>query len=225
MTKCPKCNWVYPDCTTRRRCKFCGSLLSAPTNCIVCGAETDNRRTLHRITSAPLCTNCINHLVDLSNGGVFHFVEYDNLVFDSWMRLHDKNYSHTLTEHEWLKACAHFNGCALCGNEHVSNRGYFVPFRSGGKYCAHNIIPLCDDCNGFLRGYTNPFKLLRARANNIDRQTLEVMSGSTYRKRLVGIVKYLYDCMEDIDDELMWKYKGTAAEYLRTFCGKSGKSE
>lgn len=224
MTKCPKCNWVYPDCTTRRRCKFCGSMLSAPTNCTVCGAETDNNSILHRITGAPLCSSCISHLVDLSNGGTFHFVEYDYLVLESWMRMHDKNYSHTLTEQEWHKACVHFNGCALCGNEYVTNRGYFIPFKSGGKYCVHNIVPLCDECCGFLRSYSNPFRLLLARANNIDSGTRKVMSGSTYRKRLIGMIKYLYDCMEDVDDEFMWKYEGTASSYLRAFCGKSGKA-
>ena len=199
-------------------------MLSAPTSCTVCGAETDNNSILHRITGAPLCSSCISHLVDLSNGGTFHFVEYDYLVLESWMRMHDKNYTHTLTEQEWHKTCVHFNGCALCGNEYVTNRGYFIPFKSGGKYCVHNIVPLCDECCGFLRSYANPFRLLLARANNIDRGTRKVMSGSTYRKRLIGMIKYLYDCMEDVDDEFMWKYEGTASSYLRAFCGKSGKA-
>jgi hypothetical protein len=66
-----------------------------------------------------------------------------------------------LTEEQWMEVVKHFNGCAMCGSEDISTRGYFVPFKEGGRYCDWNIIPLCEKCATTIKYKPNPFKYKR----------------------------------------------------------------
>jgi len=50
-----------------------------------------------------------------------------------------------MTEKEWLKACAFFNGCALCGGP-IEARAKYFPKYLNGDHTAWNILPMCDDC-------------------------------------------------------------------------------
>lgn len=52
----------------------------------------------------------------------------------------------TLTEDQWIEAVKYFDGCAICGSESIDTRGYFIPFKYGGRYCNWNIIPMCEKC-------------------------------------------------------------------------------
>ena len=72
----------------------------------------------------------------------------------------------TLTEDEWIRACAHFGSCATCGASSIDARGMFIPFKFGGRYAAWNIIPLCDKCATAIKFQHNPF--IRYKPNIID---------------------------------------------------------
>lgn len=71
----------------------------------------------------------------------------------------------TLTETQWLQAVKHFNGCALCESESVDTRGYFIPFKKGGRYCDWNIIPICEKCA--IRPKKNPNYFLNRRPTGL----------------------------------------------------------
>jgi hypothetical protein len=80
-------------------------------------------------------------------------------MHDAWVERIKKiprNYP-TLTEAQWLEAVRHFNGCALCDDESVDTRGYFIPFVRGGRYCNWNIIPVCYKCALKARALPNYF--------------------------------------------------------------------
>ena len=69
----------------------------------------------------------------------------------------------TLTEEQWLAAVKHFGRCAMCQDERIDARGYFIPFENGGRYCDWNIIPVCDKCamrmkkdRNFFLAYNRP---------------------------------------------------------------------
>jgi hypothetical protein len=62
-----------------------------------------------------------------------------------------------MTEEQWLETCRYFNGCAICGSEHIETRQFFVPFEEGGKYAIYNMFPMCGECSKHVRITANPF--------------------------------------------------------------------
>lgn len=50
-----------------------------------------------------------------------------------------------ITEAEWMKACAFFNGCAFCGGP-IETRAKYFPVYLNGAHTAWNVIPLCAEC-------------------------------------------------------------------------------
>ena len=83
----------------------------------------------------------------------------NNSTFEAWcakMQAVPKDYP-TLTTEQWLEACAYFGGCALCNDESIDSRVYFVPFTYGGRYCNWNVIPLCMSCATHYKQDMNPF--------------------------------------------------------------------
>jgi hypothetical protein len=101
------------------------------------------------------------------------------------------NNMHTLTEAEWLEACKHFNGCALCGSESIDARGYFITFKDGGKYNACNVIPICNECATRQRLQSNPFVFMHDRKKIGKQYSHEVSSAN-----LKDIVDYFKAVME-----------------------------
>ena len=63
----------------------------------------------------------------------------------------------TLTQDEWISACIHFGKCAVCRNESVDARSFFIHYSLGGRYAAWNVIPVCEKCAIALRRQQNPF--------------------------------------------------------------------
>ena len=80
-------------------------------------------------------------------------------LFANWLSLIAKvpQPLKTLTDDEWIAACLHFGKCAICRNESVDARGFFIPFSFGGRYAAWNVIPVCDKCATALKFQQNPF--------------------------------------------------------------------
>lgn len=62
-----------------------------------------------------------------------------------------------ITEEAWLKACEYFGGCAICGDERIETRQFFIGFQHGGKYAPWNVFPACAKCSNFARQIENPF--------------------------------------------------------------------
>lgn len=79
--------------------------------------------------------------------------------FEDWLSLVatvPSNY-HTLTNDEWIAACQHFGKCALCHDEDISARAFFIAFKLGGRYANWNVIPVCEKCAMVLKRQQNPF--------------------------------------------------------------------
>lgn len=80
--------------------------------------------------------------------------------YDEWLKKSSLPFR-PMTEHEWLKTCSYFNGCAICGNEHIETRQFFIQFTEGGKYTVWNIIPMCSICAKHRFMAANPFIQLK----------------------------------------------------------------
>lgn len=87
-----------------------------------------------------------------------HLAIADNKYSD-WVDLTKIDFK-VLSEDEWLQACMYFGGCAICGDEYIEVRQFFVPFQSGGRYTAWNMFPMCGKCAKQVRRSPNPFKWL-----------------------------------------------------------------
>lgn len=46
----------------------------------------------------------------------------------------------------WIRACAEFNGCAICGFETISEKLLVVPPLYGGRLYTYNVLPACRSC-------------------------------------------------------------------------------
>lgn len=73
-----------------------------------------------------------------------------------WLEITDIPFK-VLSEEQWLETCRFFGGCALCGNEHIESRQFFINFKDGGKYTVWNMFPACSECSKHVRQVSNPF--------------------------------------------------------------------
>lgn len=116
---------------------------------------------------------------------------------------------HTLTEEEWLEACRYFEGCAYCGSEDISTRGFLIPFKDGGEYAAWNVLPLCDKCGTRSIRQPNIFRTFKARlgygasavSNHIPNAPTSYYSArqctSAEEQKFLKAVRYLMSKMGD----------------------------
>lgn len=141
---CKKCGWVVSIHEPSLRCPICGTQYEV-RECRICGAVYTQWEKHH---FRPVCSKCYyrvikqfdkqKKLLDQRRRDVYNeWLEKIKLVPDKYPRL---------TEEQWMEAVKHFGKCALCGDESIDARGYFVPFKLGGKYCDWNIIPICSKC-------------------------------------------------------------------------------
>lgn len=79
--------------------------------------------------------------------------------FEEWKKKTNLPFK-PLAEQQWLEACSHFRGCALCDSEHIEVRQFFVNFKDGGRYTAWNVYPICGKCATKTRKIANPFQWL-----------------------------------------------------------------
>lgn len=147
--------------------------------CTKCGRPVEYYRANRRV-----CRECYDTKVRQPDA-MKKVKQRREAIFDEWLdkvaRV-PKNYP-TLTEAQWLEAVKHFGCCAMCGSEHIDTRGYFIPFKLGGRYCDWNVIPICEKCafqfrknpNFFLRqrpaGLINIIDYLEEKLNAAIRQT------------------------------------------------------
>jgi hypothetical protein len=104
-----------------------------------------------------------------------------------------------ITNDQWLETCAHFKGCALCGEDETGNRGidargYFITPQEGGKYCVWNVIPMCEYCATAQRTQPNLFRMYNTRLGKKG-----MVGGIKTYKRIIGVADYLLSKIPSID--------------------------
>lgn len=196
--KCKKCGWVFPPTYERASCRFCGTNFEEGI-CSSCG-------TFGKLfPGRTLCRDCHNKYRRESgqNNAIYaksikKYIKSLEDTYDEWLariKSIPKPYVF-LTETQWLEVCRFFNGCALCDNKEVTTRGFFIPFKEGGKYCNWNVIPLCEQCATRCNVQPNPFKRIDARMN----KTVNIERGMT-KQKLEVVVQYLGSKMEVLINE------------------------
>lgn len=138
---CKKCGWVLAYQDPSNICPICKTRFDIGI-CKNCGGPMDP--STFRLS---ICRTCYSR----SPQKAYHarkLKERRDKVFEEWVekiKLVPKDYP-TLTEEQWLEAVKYFGKCALCEDESVDARAYFIPFQLGGRYCNWNVIPVCEKC-------------------------------------------------------------------------------
>lgn len=209
--KCYKCGWEYPATYGSNICKFCGGSVyrnvgPEPGYCKDCGAYCDN---IHRFHDNR-CSKCHSKVLMKWQRSSAEYKEQQKVYARQYMHKRsnnaDKKYAdwieqlnsvntHTLTEEEWLQACRHFGGCAMCGAESIDTRMYFIQHTEGGKYNACNIIPACEKCANDYKVNPNPFRTMDKLLNG----SAGIYRGQS-RERLQDIVGYLQSKIEEVNN-------------------------
>lgn len=167
MRKCDKCGWVIPATSKLGKCPVCHTYFTAGS-CRECRTHTD------KLVEGKFCRKCYSRIYNTPINARWRAAnrQTNNNTFEAWcakIQAVPKDYP-TLTTEQWLEACAYFGGCAICGDESIDSRVYFVPFSAGGRYCDWNVIPLCMNCTTHYKQNANPFIRLEKPA---DRQAIK----------------------------------------------------
>lgn len=182
---CKKCGHVVPWQTNCRACPICHTRFPDGV-CYVCGRYTPH------IMLDNTCRPCHNRAQCAYHTRVSGKIEDQ---YDEWLRSIRaiKPPYKPLTTEEWLEACKHFGGCALCGAEEIQARTLFIRFTEGGKYCAWNVVPTCEKCATSLKGTkSHPFRSMSNWAGDNARKGKQHLDGY-----LQAIVDYLEPKMEE----------------------------
>lgn len=171
MRTCPKCKWQYPSTYNYVKCKYCDTMFDEQ-RCTMCKQLVPTykfyKRSDGRLTRrCPDCNRKDSREWDANNKEAKaarnhrmmekHMVAAEMALYN-WLDKSGDITFKSMKEDEWLEACRYFGGCAICGNEHIETRHFFIPFEEGGKYTAWNMIPLCGPCAAAIpKSIKNPF--------------------------------------------------------------------
>ena len=152
----------------------------------------------------PICQKCEVYLKEIKvrenyrakSAGLGHDWQYtrgktwEKARFGEWLLMVKKvpkDYPR-LTEAQWQKSLEYFNHtCAMCQENPVVARHYFVSVADGGMYCDWNVIPVCQHC--ISQSGNNPF---RAMNRDTQRQVYSKANRRKYgKKKLKVILDYL----------------------------------
>lgn len=146
---CSKCGWEYPIEWPGRKCRFCGEpFLESP--CSHCGTITTLRNGVCRPCETRQHAAWVRERKNLANDAMRDWLKKISNIPQPYK---------TLTEDEWLEACKHFGGCAYCGDANIDSRSMFISFKTGGRYCAWNILPACEKCETLRRSESEHYFL------------------------------------------------------------------
>lgn len=149
IKKCSNCGWEFPGTYRYRTCKFCGARFKQG-KCRQCGEWTDD------LKAGDICAECRKKKLYAWEARRRQRAEDAFVAWKGRIASIPTPYK-TLTEAEWLDACNHFGGCAICGERSIDARAMFITFEDGGRYCAWNIIPACERCETIRKGMSNPW--------------------------------------------------------------------
>lgn len=188
---CSLCGWEYPPTFTGSKCKICQTLLPEQF-CTICKRKLsldDFELTPKGIKG--YCKDCTSKINKEARQKRFElrFNKAKNL-YEEWLKKVSHATDQRLSETDWQKTCRRFKGCSICGNPHIEIKGFFIPFKDGGKYAAWNIIPLCYDCS--LRiGNRGPFAYFSDLLLNTGNREMALNEDI-----LLNITKYLEKCLK-----------------------------
>lgn len=175
---CKFCGWQYPIDHKGRYCKICGQ----PFDEVWCVSCKQLKPATKFDVARIVCRKCRR---PLKNGYRRVHVQKLDDMHQEWLdkvRRVPKDYP-TLTEEQWLDACAYFDGCARCGNKEIDARGFLISPKLGGRYCDWNVIPLCEKCANTWDLELSIFRHAEHRDH--------VTRANIYRECLKNIVEYL----------------------------------
>lgn len=165
---CKGCGWVFPSSYVHIRCKFCKTLFDEQI-CYICKQLTPTAHcTKSNDTLHCRCRPCSSKermaidkkYPEKAKARVVKCIEgkirVANERFAKWVEM-SNIYTKPMTQEEWIETCSYFEGCAICGKEHIEAREFFVPFKNGGKYAPYNMFPLCNSCLQNVKIKDNPF--------------------------------------------------------------------
>ena len=138
---CEKCGYTTGIRDPQKRCPVCNTRFRYGI-CSCCGEPS---RFYH--PHGCMCKFCYDTTCRQPNADA-EAKDRRRAEYQAWLdkiKLIPKDYP-TLTEEQWLEAVKYFNGCAMCGDESIDARQYFIPFEYGGKYCDWNVLPVCSKC-------------------------------------------------------------------------------
>ena len=167
---CNNCGWVLAIQDPKTHCPVCGTKFTTGI-CTIC-----KQPVVYYRHNRLVCRHCYDTVTRKPDANA-KLAARRKKVYEEWRAKIDKipkDYP-ALTDKQWLDACKHFEGCACCGDQPIEARGYFIPFKHGGRYCDWNVIPLCAKCATAMRKQPNPF------------------TSHSRPKRLIEIIDYLED--------------------------------
>ena len=151
---CRKCGWVLDLYDKHTTCPICKTPFEERV-CKVCGKPFLRfEKNYYR----NVCKECLYEARNSTLASRKHTAR-KRAVYQEWkdkISKIPKSYP-TLTEAQWLNAVRHFGRCAICEDESIDARGYFIPFEEGGRYCDWNVIPICSKCAMRYRKVHNLF--------------------------------------------------------------------
>lgn len=171
---CPGCKWEYPWTFQGTLCTFCKTEF-AEQFCNTCEvwkpstefyARTYPNGKTYRRKECKVCMRERKKAHDRANRDQRYardrrFIDKRRETlkqqYDEWRERIAKLPMKPLSEQQWLTTCSYFGGCAICGNEHIETREYFIPFVDGGTYTVWNIYPMCGNCAIKSKQINNPF--------------------------------------------------------------------
>lgn len=159
VNKCEKCGWEYPITHTEKRCRFCGTVFKN-SYCIACGAfgPVRDRHLCHRCDNAYRAMRYKNNYLSRKGVRLVQRKQQQRTAeFEAWLQLIANLPFKPLSQDEWLDACMTFSSCAVCGDESIEARAFFIPYYYGGRYSKWNVIPVCETCAMKLRRRQNPW--------------------------------------------------------------------
>lgn len=170
---CPGCGVVHPTTYTKTKCEVCKTLFHEQI-CSLC-KEIKSNELYYRYKSGSnaghfmlQCKPCSatkkikfdkefpEHRLAWGRADYHKRMAAAEVSLVKWLAETNVKYK-PLTEAQWLEACAYFEGCTICGEDHIETRDFFVAFKDGGRYAAWNVFPLCGKCSTRSRLITNPF--------------------------------------------------------------------
>lgn len=167
---CAKCGWQWSKKDPRGTCAVCHAFLTEGP-CTKCGTYAVGWDYMPEYR---MCRSCFNSSIRqtrrinyfMSDGRKVKFYNKRHTrAYEAWLdRVHKAPTTcPTLTESQWLEACAYFNGCAFCGDYNIEAREFFIPFVDGGRYCDWNVLPVCASCAQKVKTSPNQWKRLNIR--------------------------------------------------------------
>ena len=173
--KCSKCGTVFPKSFVALKCSICGTPMEKMVCCkckqiLPRSYFTTRKSGVYKGAINRRCTPCSKAMKKKWDDDNPDRKRARNTAFlERRADKADEDYREMLdalatiefkpmSEEQWLKTCSYFEGCAICGNEHIESRKFFLQFEHGGKYAVWNILPMCWDCGKHTAKLTNPFK-------------------------------------------------------------------